>query len=65
MACFNPLLAERRRRKREELLQATEKALEKIVRELARRTKAPLKAAEIGKKVGPVINRFKVGKHFS
>jgi len=64
VACFNPLLAEQRRRKREELLQATEKALEKIVREVARRTKTPLKAAEIGKKAGRVINRFKAGKHF-
>ena len=64
VACFNPLLAERRGRKREELLQATDKALEKIVREVARRTKTPLKAAEIGKKVGRVINRFKMGKHF-
>lgn len=64
IACFNPLLAEQRRRKREELLQATEQALEKIAREVGRRTKTPLKAAEIGKKVGRVIGRFKMAKHF-
>lgn len=64
IACFNPLLADERRRKREALLVATEKALEKILKQVQRRTKTPLSAAEIGKKVGQVINRFKVGKHF-
>ena len=64
IACFNPLLAEERGRKREQLLVATEQALEKILRQVQRRTKTPLNAAEIGKKVGKVINRFKVGKHF-
>ena len=64
IACFNPLLAEERRRKRQELLAATEQALGRIVREVARRTKTPLSAAEIGQKVGRVINRHKVGKHF-
>jgi len=64
VACYNPILAEERRRKREDLLAATEKGLEKIAREVARRTKKPLDKAEIGKKVGKVINRFKVGKHF-
>ena len=64
IACFNPLLAEERGRKREELLEATAQALEKIRKEVKRRTKTPLTAAEIGKKVGAVINRFKVGKHF-
>ena len=64
IACFNPLLAEERRRKREELLVATEQVLQKILKQVQRRTKTPLSAAEIGKKVGKVINRFKVGKHF-
>jgi transposase len=64
VACFNPLLAEQRRRKREELLLATEKELDKIDREVARRTKTPLSSAEIGQKVGRVLGRFKVGKHF-
>lgn len=64
IACFNPLLAEERRRKREALLAATEQALGRIAREVARRTKTPLSAAQIGQKVGRVINRHKVGKHF-
>ena len=65
VACYNPILAEERREKREKLLAATEKGLEKIAKEVARRTKTPLDKAEIGKKVGKVINRYKVGKHFA
>lgn len=64
VACFNPLLAEERRRKRTELLDATEQLLEKIRLQVQRRTKTPLSAAQIGQKVGKVINRHKVGKHF-
>lgn len=64
MACFNPLLGEERKRKRRALLDATEQALEKISKEVKRRTKTPLSAAEIGTKVGKIINRFKMGKHF-
>ena len=64
IACHNPLLAEERTRKREELLKATEKALDRIARQVSRRTSKPLSAAEIGKKVGAVVNRFKMGKHF-
>lgn len=64
IACFNPLLADERQRKREELLIATEQALARVLKQVRRRTRTPLNAAEIGKKVGQVINRFKVGKHF-
>jgi len=64
MVCFNPLLAEKRHRKRQVLLEATEVELDKIVRQVARRTRKLLNAQEIGQKVGQVINRFKVGKHF-
>ena len=64
VACMNPLLKEERRRKRRELLGMTEPLLEKIVRQVARRTKKPLGKDEIGLKVGKVINAFKVGKHF-
>jgi transposase len=64
VACFNPLLAEERKRKRHELLDATELLLEKIQGQVQRRTKTPLSAAQIGQKVGKVINRHKVGKHF-
>jgi transposase len=65
IACFNPLLAEERQRKRTALLEATERAYQKIAREVARRRKTPLTAAEIGVKVGRVRNRFKMGKHFA
>jgi len=64
VACYNPILAERRQRKRETLLAATEVKLERIAREVARRTKKPLKKDEIGLKVGRVLNKYKVGKHF-
>ena len=64
IACFNPFLAQERRRKRNDLLEATEKALNTLVRTVARRTKTPLGKAEIGKKVGAIMNRFKMAKHF-
>jgi len=64
MVCHNPLLEEERGRKRQELLEATEKRLAKISKEVARRTKTPLKAAEIGLKVGKVLGLYKMGKHF-
>lgn len=64
MVCHNPLLEEERGRKRRELLEATEKALTKISKEVERRTKKPLKEAEIALKVGKVLGRYKMGKHF-
>jgi transposase len=65
IVCFNPLLSAERRRKREELLQATQKALERLEVEVKRRTKTPLGKAEIGVKAGRVLGRFKMGKHFT
>jgi transposase len=65
VACFNPLLAEERRRKRQELIETTEKDLAKIAAEVKRRTRTPLGEAEIALKAGRVLNRCKVGKHFS
>ena len=64
VVCYNPMLAEYRRRKREDLLAATEEKLAKIAREVARRTKTPLLAPQIAEKVGRVNNRYKVAKHF-
>jgi transposase len=64
MVCYNPLLAEERKRKREELLAATEKALRRIGKEVERRTQKPLTATEIALKVGKVLGRYKMGKHF-
>ena len=64
IACFNPILAGERRRKRQELLAATEKDLERLRREVRRRTKKPLGRAEIGLKAGRILGRYKMGKHF-
>ena len=64
MVCFNPDLAEERRRKRDELLAATEKALETIAREAARRTKKTMTTEQIAMKVGKVVGRRKMKKHF-
>jgi transposase len=64
VACYNPLLAEERTRKREDLLRASAQQLDKIVAEVARRTTTPLSASAIGQKVGKVLNRYKMGKHF-
>jgi transposase len=64
IACFNPLLAEERARKRPELLAATEKQLEKIAAATKRR-KRPLRGKQnIGLRAGKILNRYKMGKHF-
>jgi hypothetical protein len=65
IACFNPLLAEERRRKREELLAATEKDLGRIAAEVSRRRRKPLEQSAIALKVGKVLNRHKMAKHFA
>lgn len=63
IACRNPLLAEERKRKREELLTATEKQLEKI-RAATQRKRRPLRGKkEIGLAVGKVLGHYKMGKH--
>ncbi len=64
VVCFNPILSEERARKREELLQATEKELEKIAA-ATRREQRPLRGKPtIGLRVGRVLGRFKMGKHY-
>jgi transposase len=62
MACRNPQLAKRRARTREALLEATEKALEKIKTRVAA-TKLAGKDV-IGVRVGKIVNQYKVAKHF-
>ncbi len=64
VACYNPLLDADRKRTRTELLEATEKDLNRIVKEVNRRTKKPLSADEIGVKVGRCIEHRKMAKHF-
>ncbi|HPB51563.1 MAG TPA: transposase, partial [Myxococcota bacterium] len=63
VACFNPLLADERRRKRNELLDATENQLARLSLEVARRTQTPMTAGEIGMKVGAILPRYKMAKH--
>ncbi len=62
IVCRNPLLAEERARKREELLAATERGLA----EIRERVKAGTLrgAAEIGLAAGPALKRYRVKKHF-
>lgn len=64
IACYNPLLAEQRKSKRQRLLVATEENLQKLTAQVQRRTHKPLTAAEIGLKAGKVIGRHKMAKHF-
>jgi len=62
MACRNPELGTLRAHKRQDLLAATTAALEKIQRRVAG---GRLRGrAEIGLRVGRVINQYKVAKHF-
>jgi transposase len=64
IACFNPLLAEERSRKRPDLLAATEKQLEKIAA-ATKRPKRPLRGKQnIGLRAGKILNHYKMGKHF-
>ncbi|HVT58678.1 MAG TPA: IS1634 family transposase [Thermoanaerobaculia bacterium] len=64
IACLNPLLQAERARKREDLLQATEKDLDAIV-EATKRPKRRLQGkVAIALRAGKVLNRFKVAKHF-
>lgn len=64
VACRNPAVAEERSRKREDLLRATEKELAKIA-EATRRERRALKGKDkIGIRVGRVLGKYKVGKHF-
>jgi hypothetical protein len=62
IACRNPLLAEERKRKRSELLAATEEALAPLVAAVEAGRLAGADA--IGLKVGKVINKYKMAKHF-
>jgi transposase len=65
VCCRNPALAEQRARKRDELLAATETELDKIAA-ATHRQRRPLRGKDtIGLRVGKVVNKFKMAKHFS
>jgi hypothetical protein len=64
VVCKNPLLAEERRRKRDELLALTEADLGKIQTRVTRENKPLRGAGAIGKAVGAVMGKRKMAKHF-
>ncbi len=64
VVCRNPILADERARKREELLQATEKDLDVIVRATQRVKNALSGKEKIGLRVGRMIGQHKMEKHF-
>jgi hypothetical protein len=66
VVCRNPHLASERARKREDLLAATERELDKV-RQMVSGPRGSLKhadAGKIGQRAGRVINKYKVAKHF-
>jgi hypothetical protein len=63
IACRNPALAKLRSHKRQSLLAATEKELEKVRGMVVRGRLAGRDA--IGVRVGKVVNQYKVAKHFA
>ena len=69
IVCHNPLLAEKRARKRDDMLEATERELAKVAA-MAERGAAGGRAglwgeAAIGERVGRVINKYQMAKHFT
>src|SRR5208283_3990624 len=63
MACRNVDLGKLRAHKREALLAATEKELEKVHARIENGSLAG--RDKIGLRVGKVLNKYKVGKHFA
>jgi transposase len=64
IVCRNPDLAAERTRKREELLTATEKDLARIQAAVGRKRNPLRGTAKIALKVGEVLNKHKMKKHF-
>jgi Transposase DDE domain len=66
VVCRNPAVAAERARKRSELLAATETELDKVTA-MVQGPRGSLRTADagkIGQRVGRVVNRYKVAKHF-
>ncbi|MGC8628449.1 MAG: IS1634 family transposase [Acidimicrobiales bacterium] len=64
VACRNPALAEQRAIKREELLSATEARLAEVKAAVERKERPYRGKDKIALRVGKVVNRYKVAKHF-
>jgi transposase len=65
VVCRNPDLAAERRRKRQALLDATERELRRIQAAVFRRRDPLRGTAEIALKVGAVLDQHKMAKHFA
>jgi hypothetical protein len=65
IVCRNQALAAERTRRREDLLAATERELARIAAAVARQRQPLRGAAAIGLKVGAVLDRHKMAKHFT
>ena len=65
MVCRNPLLAAESGRKREALLTATEQQLEAIATATRRASRRLVGAEKIGERVGRVVDRYQMAKHFA
>jgi Transposase DDE domain len=65
IVCRNRALATERARKREDLLAATERELARIAAAVARKREPLRGAAAIGLKVGAVLDKHKMAKHFT
>jgi transposase len=66
VACRNEALGRKRKYKRESMIEATTQSLEKIQTQLERKTlkKEERTKAKLGIRVGKVINKYKMAKHF-
>ena len=64
VVCRNPDLAARRSRKRQDLLEATERLLDAVATRLHHKRRPLRGAASIGIAVGAVLNKHKMAKHF-
>jgi hypothetical protein len=65
IVCRNRALAAERARKREDLLATTERELARIAAAVARKRQPVRGAATIGLKVGAVLDKHKMAKHFT
>jgi transposase len=64
IVCRNPDLARERARKREDLIATTERDLAKVAAAVARKSRPLRGAAKIGVRVGAVLDKHKMAKHF-
>jgi hypothetical protein len=65
VCCHNPALADKRARKRQDLVAATEKELTPIAAATGRAKRALRGTDKIALRVGKVINHYKMAKHFT